>query len=277
MSSIDHLLRNNQAWAAEQQAEDPQFFEKLAQGHNPDYLWFGCVDARVHPLRLLGLDPGTLLVHRNIANQVLPSDPASRATLQFAVHSLGVKDIIVCGHHACGGIQAALNPGELEEDVRKWVDPITRLYRCYQDLLDGIPDPAVRSSVLAAINVNQQVWNVARTRSLQQAWRKGREVSVHGILFNIQSGLLQSLDLCISNSDDLERQMREASTRIVKSSLEAAGVESVDLEELGLREGQETAGDGGSVRSSRSSWRHLARGAGRGRTSPTGLLKGLRR
>ncbi len=275
MGSINHLLQNNQAWAAGRQAEDPQFFERLAAGHNPDYLWFGCVDARVHPMTLLALEPGTVLVHRNMANQVLPSDLSSRAAIQFAVETLKVKDIIVCGHHGCGGIQAAMCPGPLEADVKNWVKPITRLYRRYQDLLDGIPDPAVRANVLAAINVNQQVLNVARTGSVKKAWREGRDVSVHGLLFKIESGLLYSLDLCISNPDDVERQMSETSTRIVQSSLVAGGVHVTDLDEL-MGEGRRAEGESVTVsRLSRLSVAHVAGQAGL-RSGRARLLKTVR-
>jgi len=202
MGSINHLLANNAAWAARCLQENSSFFQDLAAVHSPNYLWIGCSDARVPANTLLGLKPGEVFVHRNIANQVPPSDLNCLAVIQHAVESLKVKDIIVCGHYGCGGIQGALGIQGVGRIVHNWLGPLKDLSLRNQEDLDAIPDPIRRANRLSELNVRQQVLNVCQTSCVQEAWKAGRELSVHGLVYAIEDGLLRSLDLCISGQGD---------------------------------------------------------------------------
>lgn len=203
MGSITELLANNAAWAARCREDNPNFFQDLAAVHKPRYLWIGCSDARVPANTLLGVRPGEVFVHRNIANQVSPSDGSGLAVIQYAVETLQVSDIIVCGHDGCGGIQVALGIAKVGSTVDTWLQPIKELSLRYQEELAAIKDPVRRTSRLAELNVRQQVLNVCQASSVQQAWQAGRALAVHGLVYAIEDGLLKGLDLRISGMDDL--------------------------------------------------------------------------
>lgn len=207
MGSIKHLLHNNVRWAAQAREEDPDFFKVLAAEHKPKYLWIGCADARVPANELLGLKPGDVFVHRNIGNQVPASDSNSLAVIQYAVETLRVTDIIVCGHYGCGGVQGALGWQKVGDYVEHWVSPIREVSRLHQEELDGLPTPVQRANRLAELNVREQVLNVCDTSFARQAWDMGRALSVHGLVYAIGDGILHSLGLHISGQSELDAQM----------------------------------------------------------------------
>ena len=207
MSSIAPLLANNAAWAAARLQENPNYFQDLAAVHSPGYLWIGCSDARVPANTLLGLKPGEVFVHRNIANQVLPVDLNCLAVVQHAVEALRVKDIIICGHYGCGGIQGALGLQGVGTAVDFWLTPLKELSKQHRKNLLAIPDPIQRANRLSEINTRQQVLNLSQTTVVQEAWRAGRDLTVHGLIYAIEDGLLRGLNLCVSGKKDLEGLM----------------------------------------------------------------------
>jgi len=226
LSSIKNLLANNAAWAARCLQDDPGFFQKLAAVHQPRYLWIGCSDARVPANTLLGVNPGEVFVHRNIANQVSPYDSINApSAIDHAVTTLGAGDVIICGHYGCSGIQGILGIQRVEESVRDWLRPLQELYLRHREEIDAIPDLTEREHRLVELNVQQQVLNICQKGSIQQAWKTGRDLSVHGLVYALEDGLLRSLDLCISGISDLshflkriQRTRRRTSLKRGKSS-----------------------------------------------------------
>jgi carbonic anhydrase len=204
MKSIDRLLANNKSWAKRRLRENPRYFSKLAKIQKPRYLWIGCSDARVPANTIVGLNPGEVFVHRNVANQVGPGDLNCLSVIQFAVEVLKVRDVIVCGHYGCGGIRGSLDK-KGKDPLSRWLSPVRTLFVRYQNQLEGIADLNQRLNCLCEINIHQQVLNACRTPSVQRAWREGRKLSVHGIVYDIHDGLIDSLDLCISSKKDLDR------------------------------------------------------------------------
>jgi carbonic anhydrase len=191
MSSLSHLLARNVAWAAARRANDPAFFERNAGTHRPKAMYIGCCDARVPADHVTGADVGELFVHRNVANQVVPSDVSLASGLQYAIEVLGVQDVIVCGHHACGGVRASLG-GEAPAYVESWIGSLRMLARVHEDDLAGLSadDAADR---LAELNVHEQIRNLARHPSIRRAWAEGRTLRLHGWVYQLSSGLLKPL------------------------------------------------------------------------------------
>jgi len=198
------LLNNNAQWAAKCLKEDPNYFKDLAAIQQPDYLWIGCSDARVPANTIVGLKPGEVFVHRNIANQVAPSDMNCLSVIQFAVEYLHVKQIIVCGHYGCAGVVSALERRRLGL-IDHWLKPIQELSWLYRQKLDLIQDPTQKANRLCELNVRRQVFNVCATNFVREAWEKGRELSVVGMIYNINDGLLKNLDLCVSQKDQADQ------------------------------------------------------------------------
>ena len=176
----ERLLERNRAWAAERTGEDPDYFSRLAEQHAPDFLWIGCSDARVPASTLVGLEPGEVFVHRNIANQVLPRDVNVRAVIDYAVGTLKVRHIFVVGHYGCGGVAAALSRQSL-----------------------GVLD-----AWLADLRVKRQVMNVGRFATVQRAWREGRELHIHGWIYDIHDGLLKDLGVKLTSIEDVPEPWR---------------------------------------------------------------------
>lgn len=204
MSSIERLLANNKVWARQCVERNPGYFKNLAGIQNPQYLWVGCSDARVPANTIVGLEPGEVFVHRNVANQIIPSDLNCLSVIQFAVEFLQVKDIIVCGHYGCGGIRGAFEDKSLGL-IDKWLKPIKDLSTCNKSALEKIPNFDQRLNQLCELNIRQQVLNACRTTSVQEAWAAGHPLSVHGVVYDLNDGLLRSLDLCISSQEDVKR------------------------------------------------------------------------
>ena len=186
------LLENNRAWAADRIKRDPGFFTRLEKLQSPEYLWIGCSDSRVPANEIVGLDPGELFVHRNVANVVVHTDLNCLSVLQFAVDVLKVKHVIVCGHYGCGGIRAALDRNT-HGLIDNWLRHVEDVERDYQHELDGITDPQQREDRLCELNVAEQIRNVARTTIVQDAWRRGHAVQLHGWIYGLKDGLIADL------------------------------------------------------------------------------------
>jgi carbonic anhydrase len=199
MKYLPDLFRRNRRWAARHLEDDPAFFTRLCELQAPRYLWIGCADSRVPANEIVGLSPGELFVHRNVANIVPHGDLNALSVLQYAVDVLRVSHVIVCGHYGCGGVQAALHPpgGTLYD---AWVDPIRRVRQAHGPEIDGLPDHESRWRRLCELNVAAQVRSICETDILSAAWLRGAEIIVHGWIYDLHDGLLRDLDLSRSGS-----------------------------------------------------------------------------
>ena len=202
MRALKGLFDNNLHWADEIKREDPQFFEKLSEQQAPEYLWIGCSDSRVPANEIVGLLPGELFVHRNVANIVMYTDLNCLSVIQYAVEVLQVKHIIVCGHYGCGGVKAAMEPKEFGL-IDYWLHVIKDIHQRYRDRLARMESDEERVDVLCELNVVEQVANVARTTIVQNAWKRGQELTVHGWIYSIKDGVLRDLDVCLSREEQL--------------------------------------------------------------------------
>jgi carbonic anhydrase len=203
MTDLDELLEKNKAWAEEIKARDPAFFDVLAQQQSPRYLWIGCSDSRVPATQLVGLQPGEMFVHRNVANLVVHADLNCLSVMQFAVDVLGVSQIIVCGHYGCGGVQAAMQNQQLGL-IDNWLRHVQDVMHNHQQLLATIEDGSERLNRLCELNVIEQVINVGRTTVVQNAWARGQQLAVHGWIYGIGDGLLRDLNIRITNPQELK-------------------------------------------------------------------------
>jgi len=201
MRSLTPLFRNNQAWAARIRAHDPAFFEKLSRQQTPDYLWIGCSDSRVPANEIVGLLPGELFVHRNVANIVVHTDLNCLSVMQFAVDVLRVQHVIVCGHYGCSGVRAALH-GERHGLIDNWL-------RHVQDVRDK-HQPISSENRLCELNVIEQVANVCETTIVQDAWARGQELHVHGWIYGLEDGLLRDLNATVTGPGELRSTYRAA-------------------------------------------------------------------
>jgi carbonic anhydrase len=193
---LDRLLDNNRAWAAERVKRDPGFFTRLEKIQRPEFLWIGCADSRVPANEIVGLDPGELFVHRNVANVVVHTDLNCLSVLQFAVDVLEVKHVIVCGHYGCGGIRAALEP-DSHGLIDNWLRHVQDVARAHDAKLSAIPTFDARVDKLCELNVIDQVQNVARTTIVQDAWRRGHNVQLHGWVYGLKDGLISDLGISL--------------------------------------------------------------------------------
>ncbi|HEX4197856.1 MAG TPA: carbonate dehydratase [Caulobacteraceae bacterium] len=201
---LDNLKAKNRAWAQRKVAVDPGFFERLAAQQAPEYLWIGCSDSRVPANEIVDLDPGELFVHRNVANLAPPQDANYLSVLQFAVDVLKVKHVMVVGHYGCGGVRAAVD-GQRRGLVDHWLHPIREVAYEHRHELAAVPDEDERLNRLCELNVMRQVRNVASDVFVQDAWARGQDISVHGWVYSLGSGLVNDLDVTVSNLKDLER------------------------------------------------------------------------
>lgn len=203
MKNLKILFENNKEWVIRKTSQDPNFFKNLAKDQDPLYLWIGCSDSRVPANEIIGLEPGELLVHRNIANVCPHTDFNCLSVVEFAVRMLKVRHIIVCGHYGCGGVRAAMEDHQLGL-VDNWLRNIRDVHAKHKGELEQISDPKVRQNRLVELNVLQQVNNVCHTTIVQEAWTQGHQLNVHGWVYNLESGRLHDLNCCISGSDQLE-------------------------------------------------------------------------
>ena len=203
MRNLAHLFEKNVNWSDRMSKADPDFFSRLSQKQSPEYLWIGCADSRVPANQIVGLDPGDLFVHRNVANVVVHTDLNCLSVMQFAVDVLQVKHIIVCGHYKCGGVAAALKDSELGL-IENWLRHIQDVRNKHWDRLAAIPNIEDRCDRLCELNVIEQVANVSRTTVVRDAWKRGQELSVHGWIYGLNDGKLRDLNMCVMNSAELE-------------------------------------------------------------------------
>jgi carbonic anhydrase len=202
MRVLSHLFANNRAWAAEMTRQDPDFFNRLARQQAPPYLWIGCSDSRVPANQIVGLLPGEMFVHRNVANVVVHADLNCLSAIQFAVEVLRVGHIIVCGHYGCGGVLAALRDDRLGL-VDNWLRHVQDVRWKHQAQLDALVTEAERHKRLCELNVIEQVVNVSQTTVVRDAWSRGQPLAVHGWIYDLRDGLLRDLGMCITAEAEL--------------------------------------------------------------------------
>lgn len=207
MKSIDTLFANNRSWAENIKTSDPEFFEKLANQQNPEYLWIGCSDSRVPANQIVGLLPGEVFVHRNVANMVVHTDFNCLTVLQYAVDVLKVKHVLVVGHYGCGGVRAAFENAD-NGLIDNWLRNIKDVQQQHYLRIDALPDDEARVDLLCELNVMSQVSNVCHTTIVQHAWARGQEVAVHGWIYGLQDGLLRDLGCSVSSPEQISRVYR---------------------------------------------------------------------
>ncbi len=197
MRVLSQLFANNQAWSRDMTARDPDFFPRLSRQQTPEYLWIGCSDSRVPANQIVGLLPGAMFVHRNIANVVVHTDLNCLSTIQFAVDVLKAPHIIVCGHYGCGGVWAALRDDKLGL-VDNWVRHVQDVRQKHREQIDRLPTEAQRHERLCELNVIEQVVNVSRTTAVRDAWARNQPLAIHGWIYGLHDGLLRDLDMCVT-------------------------------------------------------------------------------
>ncbi|WP_421739778.1 carbonic anhydrase [Caulobacter sp.] len=201
---LEDLKANNAAWSKGKTQVDPQFFKRLENQQSPEYLWIGCSDSRVPANEIVGLDPGELFVHRNVANLAPPQDANYLSVLQFAVDVIKVKHVMVVGHYGCGGVAAAID-GQRRGLVDHWLHPIREVHAEHKHELDALPGQKEKLNRLCELNVIRQVRNVASDVFVQDAWARGQPLAVHGWVYSLSNGLVTDLNVGISSLADYER------------------------------------------------------------------------
>ena len=204
---LNDLIENNRKWAKEISEKDPEFFPTLAKQQDPDYLWIGCSDSRVPANEIVGLMPGELFVHRNVANMVVHTDMNLLSVLQYAVDALKVKHVIVCGHYGCGGVKASMESQKLGL-IDNWLLEIRDLYHGKQDMFKGLQSETEKLNLLCELNVMNQVRNVCNTTIVQDAWARGQRVAVHGWIYGLTDGKVNNLNVTVNSPDQLEEAYR---------------------------------------------------------------------
>ncbi|MBM3420138.1 MAG: carbonic anhydrase [Bacteroidetes bacterium] len=201
---VGTIFAGNRKWVEEKLRLDPSYFEKLSKGQNPEVLYIGCSDSRVSAEELMGVQPGEVFVHRNIANMVPNTDLSAMSVIDYAVSQLKVKHVVVCGHYYCGGVKSAMHPADLGL-LNPWLRNIRDVYRLHQSELDAIDDEEARYKRLVELNVQEQCVNVIKTPDVQKAWKE-RKLEVHGWVFDVRTGML--IDLGIDFEKILQQIMK---------------------------------------------------------------------
>lgn len=207
--ALDHLFDSNRAWAREIEQRTPGFFTRLQQQQSPQYLWIGCSDSRVPANEIVGLLPGELFVHRNVANVVVHSDLNCLSVLEFAIDSLQVKHVIVVGHYGCSGVNAAMRNTRVGI-ADNWLRHVQDVRNQHHEWVMSLPDGAVRLDALCELNVLEQSLHVCQTTVVQDAWARGQQVEVHGWVYGLHSGLIKDLRLTVGKADDLHGAYAQA-------------------------------------------------------------------
>lgn len=202
-TSINRLFENNRAWAESMRERDPRFFETLQHQQAPQYLWIGCSDSRVPANEIVGLLPGELFVHRNVANLVVHTDFNCLSVLEYAVEILEVKHIIVCGHYGCGGVRAALDNTQ-RGLIDNWLRHIKDIYEQHRSAIDAAPTIDERENLLCELSVAAQVQHVCQTTIVQNAWKRGRQLHVHGWVYSLEDGLVYELHDDVTSDDEVD-------------------------------------------------------------------------
>ncbi|MES2797133.1 MAG: carbonate dehydratase [Bacteroidota bacterium] len=196
------LLENNKAWVTLKTYKEPEFFNDLAKGQSPNYLWIGCSDSRVHASEITGTKPGEMFVHRNIANMVIHNDLNLLSVVSYGVEVLKVKHVIVCGHYGCGGVLAAMGNKQYGL-IDNWLRYIKDVYRLNHDELDAIEDMDQRARRFVELNVMHQVQDLGKTTIVQNAWKNGQPLHIHGWVYDIKDGLIKDLDVTYTGPEEL--------------------------------------------------------------------------
>jgi carbonic anhydrase len=191
MHSYEKLLLENKAWAAEKVSDDPAYFNRLADVQSPEFLWIGCSDSRVPANEITGTTPGEIFVHRNVANLVINTDVNLLSVLDYAVNHLKVKHVIVCGHYGCGGVKASITNHDFKAVLNMWLRNIKDVYRIHRSELDGIKDEEKKCDRLVELNVQEQVFNLAKTSIIQRAWKHEKRPHLHGWVYGLKDGLIK--------------------------------------------------------------------------------------
>jgi carbonic anhydrase len=218
--ALSRLFANNRAWAAEMTRRDPEFFLRLSQQQAPQYLWIGCADSRVPANEIVGLLPGELFVHRNVANVVVHADLNCLAVIQFAVDVLRVGHIIVCGHYGCGGVLAALRDDRMGL-VDNWLRHVQDVHGKHRAELDTLDTEAERHHRLCELNVVEQVANVSQTTVVREAWARGQTLAVHGVIYDLRDGLLRDLGITVTAADRPAGTADEARGAVARPAVRA--------------------------------------------------------
>jgi carbonic anhydrase len=193
MKSYEVLLEDNKHWAARKVAEDPGFFERLLHVQSPEFLWIGCSDSRVPPDQITQTEPGEIFIHRNVANLVTNNDVNVLSVLDYAVNHLKIKHIVVCGHYGCGGVKAALSNQSFNQVLNMWLRNIKDIYRIHRKELDQIQEEENKVNRLVELNVQEQVFNLAKTAIIQKAWSEEKRPDLHGWVYDLHDGLIKSI------------------------------------------------------------------------------------
>jgi len=203
MRELQKLFENNKLWSQNKKEKDPEFFLKISEKQTPKYLWIGCSDSRIPANEILGLDPGELVVHRNVANLVPHTDFNCLSVLQYGIDYLGIKHVIVCGHYQCEGVASAMENAQLGL-VDNWLRNIRDIYFREKEELDRLLNPDLKYNRLVELNVLYQVMNVCHTTIVQNAWANQKKLSIHGWVYDVHTGLLKDLNCCISGIDQID-------------------------------------------------------------------------
>ena len=213
MRVLPHLFENNKAWAESVRERDPNFFSKLSRQQSPEYLWIGCSDSRVPANQIVGLAPGELFVHRNVANVVVHTDLNCLSVMQFAVDVLKVRHVIVCGHYGCSGIRAALCQDRLGL-VDNWLRHVQDVRQKHEALLNAVSDEVERCDRLCELNVVEQVANVCQTTIVREAWERDQALAVHGWIYGLEDGLLRDLNIVAASPREVDSTYQAALSSI---------------------------------------------------------------
>ncbi|GEJ55459.1 carbonate dehydratase [Anaeromyxobacter diazotrophicus] len=207
MKALQSCFEANRAWSARMRERDPGFFERLVHAQRPELLWIGCSDSRLPPDQVVGRLPGEIFVHRNVGNVVVHTDLNCLSVLQYGIEVLGVKHVIVCGHYGCGGVAAAMSP-DPRGLIDNWLRHVRDVYMAHRDELERLDDPVARQDRLCELNVAAQVANVCHTTIVQDAWRRGQPLAVHGWIYTLADGLLHDLDLVVQSAEQVPAAYR---------------------------------------------------------------------
>jgi carbonic anhydrase len=224
MRSLTNLIEGNRAWAENIKAQEPDFFQKLSEQQSPEYLWIGCSDSRVPANQIVGLTPGELFVHRNVANVVVHTDLNCLSVMQYAVEVLKVKHIIVCGHYGCGGVKAAMLNSRLGL-IDNWLRHIQDVAQKHASLLAGITQESDRVDKLCELNIIEQVINVCQTTIVQTAWGAGQELTIHGWVYDLTDGLVRDLNLHIAGQEEMADIYKNAVAAVQSTKLPGKSLE----------------------------------------------------
>jgi carbonic anhydrase len=207
MKEIEAVINQNREWSAKMTETEPDYFRRLAEQQAPDFLWIGCSDSRVPANQIVGMLPGELFVHRNVANLVYPSDLNCLSVIEYAVDVLQVRHIIVCGHYGCGGIRAALD-NQVHGLIDNWLTRIKDIYVRNSKEIDGLDNEEKRVNRMCELNVIDQVKSVTHTTIVQEAWARGQELAVHGWVYGLEDGLVKDLGVCVESSSQVQPLFR---------------------------------------------------------------------